>query len=295
MFGFEALRNPAFEHDHAILKSYNPTCSKVVMMRSCRMPGFETPLGPPVKRNAAGHDAKLRQSLSRTRTRIFELAICNPWEHFVTLTLSPKNGNRQDLKAFKSSLSKWLNNLNYRKGYSIKYLLIPELHSDGVTWHMHGFFMGLPEEVLRPFSLEEHLPYKVRSLLREGHQLFDWPGYAKKFGYVTCERIQDMERCSRYVTKYITKELAECAALLNQKLYLCSQGLNRAEVVCRGPLMHEFDPDFCNDYVAIKQFPAVEEALELFVDSNEFDLCPVGFSIVAARYTGGASHWKVPQ
>lgn len=295
MYGLGESRYLVYERNHAILKTYNPTCSKVVLMRSCRLPGFEESNPRRGKRNSAKYDAKLSQSLSRTRARIFELAMCNPWEYWVTFTLSPENGDRQDIKTYKARLSKWLNNLNFRLGLSIKYLLVPELHSDGVTWHMHGFFMGIPEELLRPFTLEEHLPYNMRSLLMQGRQLYDWPGYAKKFGHVSCERIQDMERCALYATKYLTKELAECCALLNQKLYLCSQGLNRAEVVCRGHLARPFVPDFSNDYVAVKSFPALGEALELFVDSNEFDFRPVGFLDVVGDADGGSSAWTIPQ
>lgn len=218
--------------------------------------------------------------------------MCNQWEYFITLTLSPENGNRRDLKSFKASLSKWLNNLNFRKGCAIKYLLIPEPHDDG-SWHMHGLFMGIPEDMLRPFSQDEHLPYRILSMLNEGRQLYDWPSYAQKFGYVTCERIHDPDACAKYITKYISKELGESAARLNEKLYLCSHGLERAKVVCRGHIVREFVPDFCNDYVATKVFPSCDEALALFDDSNISDSAPVGFVDMVTQYLGGASAWNV--
>ena len=292
MLGLGLSRSSVYDQNHAILKVYNQNCNKVVLMRSCRLPGYEEQGATKGKRNYAGYNAKLDASLSRTRSKIFELAMCNPWEYFVTLTLSSENGNRRDLRTFKRSLSKWLNNLNSRKGCSIKYLLIPEPHADG-SWHMHGLFMGITENMLRPFSLQEHLPYRLLSMLKQGRQLFDWPAYAQKFGYVTCERIHDLEACAKYVTKYITKELGESAARLNEKLYLCSQGLERAKVACRGHIVHDFVPDFCNDYVATKVFPSFDEALSLFEDRNISDPMPVGFVDVVSQYLGGAPTWNV--
>lgn len=291
MVGLGLSNNLVYNHNHAILKTYNQTCNKVVLMRNCRLPGFEEQGQVKGKRNSAGYSTKLDASLSRTRSKIFELAMCNPWEHFVTLTLSPENGNRRDLRAFKQSLSKWLNNLNFRKGCAIKYLLIPEPHADG-SWHMHGLFMGIPEDMLRPFSLQEHLPYRVLSMLRQGRQIYDWPAYAQKFGYVTCERIYNLEACAKYISKYISKELNESVSLLNEKLYLCSHGLERAKVVCRGHITHGFIPDFCNDYVATKVFSSCDEALALFDDSNISDYTHVGFWDVASQYSGGEPKWR---
>lgn len=292
MFGLGLSAAQVYDHDHAILKTYNQSCSKVVLLRSCRLPGFEEQ-GPSIgKRNSAGHDGKLDASLSRTRSKVFELAMCNQWTHFVTLTLSPENGNRRDLASFKHALSKWLNNLNFRKGYNIKYLLIPEPHEDG-CWHMHGLFMGIPEKMLRRFSVHERLPYRVLRMLHEGRQLYDWPAYAKKFGYVTCERIRSLDACAKYVTKYISKNLGLSVSRLNEKLYLCSQGLERAKVVCRGHLAHEFIPDFCNDYVATKVFSSCDDALALFEENNISEPRPVGFLDVVSSFLGGETECRV--
>lgn len=292
MLGLAYSEHSVFDQNHAILKVYNQTCNKVILMRSCRLPGFEEHdmCKCKGKRNSAGHSCKLDASLSRTRSKVFELAMCNPWEYFVTLTVAPENGNRRDLAAFKRSLSKWLNNLNTRNGLSIKYLLIPEPHADG-AWHMHGLFLGIPDSMLRLFSLHERLPYKVLSMLEQGRKVYDWPAYAQKYGYVTCERIHDPEACAKYITKYITKDLGEGANRLNEKLYLCSQGLHRAEVVCRGHIVRGFIPDFCNEYVAVKAYRSFLDAAALFNDSNISDPQPVGFRDVVDQYLGGDSAW----
>lgn len=274
MDGIHVSSSTVYDKNHGILRFYTDDYSKVTMLKCCRLPGYEVLSDSKRKRNSAGHESKLASSLSRTRSAVFELAMCNDWEYFVTLTLAPVNGDRQDLKAFQRRLSNWLKNTNYRKGCAIKYLLIPEPHEDG-SWHMHGLFMGIPEDMLRPFASTEHLPYRLLDMLQNGRLVYDWPGYRDKFGFVTCERIRDRDACAKYITKYITKELGESAARLNQKLYLCSLGLNRSVVACRGHIGEKFEPDFCNEYVATKAYDSLEEPLQLFDESNISS--PVGF------------------
>ena len=87
--------------------------------------------------------------------KFFELAYCNPWNWFFTGTLDPNKFSRDDLERFHSALTQWLRDYNKKHSLSIKYLLIPEKHQDGSSWHMHGFLMGLPEEHLHRFQLGE--------------------------------------------------------------------------------------------------------------------------------------------
>lgn len=284
-------RDSVFQHSYASLKRYNDSCYKVVLMKSCRLPGFEEfGIVKTGKRNSAGNTAKLEASISRSKSRVTELALCNPWEYFVTLTLDKKKYNRYDLPTFKKHLSKFLNNLRFRYGWDIKYLLIPEQHKDG-AWHMHGLFMGIPANELTAFSLHDHLPSRVLHMLGEGRKIMNWPRYAHSFGYVTCEPIRNLEATAKYITKYITKDLVSSQVELNKKLYLCSHGLNRAETICRGHIVHDFQPDFCNDYVAIKTFKTEDEALALFVDDNAGKSFPISFDDIFRRYSIGGTNW----
>lgn len=293
MFGLGFSRSCIYEQNHAILKKYNDSCYKVIFMKTCRLPGFEEQGNSEKgKRNSSGNTSKLDASLSRTRSKVFELAMCNPWEYFVTLTLSPEKGDRLDLHTFQRSLSKWLNNLNFRHGWNIKYLLIPEPHKDG-AWHMHGLFMGIPVGQFVPFSIHDHIPYKVLSLVRQGRKIMNWPAYADKFGYVTCERIRNFEACAKYITKYITKELGEQAGRLNEKLYLCSHGLKRAETIFRGRITKDFTPDFYNEYVAFKTFSRLDEVASLFADDNIFDRPSVSFKELIEKMQGGERSWTL--
>ena len=263
MFGLGYSSNQVFVRDQAMLKQYGAHGYKLVLMRTCRLPGFEARGPLRGKRNSAGHVRKLNASISRSRSKLFELALCNPWEYFVTITFDGGRIDRYDLPQLKRAFAKWINNLNSRSkdATKIKYLLIPERHADG-AWHMHGLFMGIPAQRLRAFSLEEP--------------------------------IRDLERCAKYITKYITKELGESMIALNEKLYLCSHGLSRAAVVRRGPLACSFVPDYCNEYVALKSFPpsALEEALGLFDDRPISDFLHIGFLDLVSPYLRGDFAWN---
>lgn len=291
MFALGYSRDSVYQRSYATLKRYNDSCYKVVLMKSCRLPGFEeSGMIKTGKRNSAGNTSKLEASISRTKSRVTELALCNPWEYFVTLTLDKEKYNRHDLATFKKHLSKFLNNLRFRYGWNIKYLLIPEQHKNG-AWHMHGLFMGIPSSELSLFSLHDHLPMKFLAMLGAGRKIMNWMRYAQSFGYVTCEPIRNLEATAKYITKYITKDLVSSQVGLNKKLYLCSQGLNRAETICRGHIVHDFKPDFCNDYVAIKTFKTEEDALALFADDNEGQSFAISFDDIFNRFSTGGTNW----
>ena len=210
------------------------------------------------------NSVKLQNSISRTRRVIYEYAACNPWEYFVTLTLG-ENHDRSDLDAWKKSFPQWIRNYNRINGTNIKYLLIPELHKDGLNWHMHGLLMNLPEEHLQAFDLFMHLPHSIRKSLQQGRALYSWPKYAEKYGYCSVEPVRDARAVSTYVTKYITKDLARCVSAVGAHLYYASKKLERAQVIRQDFLAVGIDnPDFENDYVMIKWFDDPEEALRFF-------------------------------
>lgn len=247
------------------LKQYTPNNFKLVHMNSVRSPGFEERNKPKQQRQSSSAANKLQNSLSRSRSAVLELALCNPWSYFVTLTLSPEKNDRHDLNAAYKRLSKWLNNYS-RTGAQIKYLIIPEPHNDG-AWHFHGLLSGLPPPHLTPFTLHDPIPHRIKDMLSNGRMIYNWPAYAKAFGYVTIEPILDPSRCAIYMTKYITKELGESGIELNHHLYYCSQGLHRAELVYRGEMKHPLiNPDYENEYVHTKSFSSIEEAMPYFCD-----------------------------
>ena len=131
----------------------------------------------------AVNDTKLDESIARTRSKIFELAFCNPWQWFFTATLDGTKYDRTDLDKFHKDLSQFIRNYNKRNGLSIKWLLIPELHNDGVSWHMHGFLYDLPVEHLKKFEIGDRMGKALADKVKRGDEVYNWLPYMMKFGF----------------------------------------------------------------------------------------------------------------
>lgn len=217
------------------------------------------------KKGEGGNDSKLDRNISRARQAIFELAFCNPWDYFATMTFDPKKvSNRNDLDSVMKSFGKWLNNYNSRKASgAVRYLLIPEKHKDG-AWHLHGFLSGIPSADLHSFQMSEHIPYAILNELEKGNEVFSWIPYQTKFGYCTMEPIRTREGAAKYVTKYITKDLKRSVEAINAHLYYCSRGLTRKSIVYRSEVIQNFTPDFENEHVRIKQSDTLDNLIRLF-------------------------------
>lgn len=76
----------------------------------------------------------LDASRRRARRKIFDYIICNDFDMFVTLTLDPKEIDRNDYGAVIKRLNTWLGNRVRRKG--IRYIGVPEYHKNGGL-HFH--------------------------------------------------------------------------------------------------------------------------------------------------------------
>lgn len=228
-----------YDYDVAILKDYNGQKRKLVLCSAIRKKGFEFDNNS--KYRCQINDNKLEENIIRAKSKVKEYALCNAWDYFVTLTINPKKYDRTKLDCYYKDFSQWLR--DYRKKYScdIKYLFIPELHKDGVSWHMHGFLMGLP----------------LNHLCENSHGYLDWFAYQEKFGYCSIDFIHDKGKCANYITKYISKDLDKSVTKLNSKMYYCSRGLKKAIEIKRGQLNSELsNPDFENDYVKVIEYDA---------------------------------------
>lgn len=179
---------------------------------------------------------KLSNNICRAKGRITELALCNAWEYFVTLTLDKNKQDRYNLDAYVKDLGVWIGNYNKKFGCNLKYILVPEQHKDG-AWHMHGLFHDLA-----PASLE-----------RNSHGYFDMQYYTKRFGFISLAPIQDKIKISRYISKYVNKDVGTRSKDIRKHLFYSSRGLKGRN------LSGEFycdnipaDVAFQNDYVGIE-------------------------------------------
>lgn len=129
-------------------------------------------------------------NMKRAKEKIFDIAMCNDFDYFVTWTLDPGLIDRYDPKEVSRKLKKFLDNRVQRN--DARYLVIPEHHKDGAI-HMHGLLSGNFEMIDSGHKTEA------------GQTIFNMPQWT--LGYSTAIALDDQkERVSRYITKYVTKE-----------------------------------------------------------------------------------------
>ena len=253
------LQEPKYKYNQGILKVYANKKIKFVAMNVLRTKGIEddTILTP----KGTVNTDKLDENIIRAKSKIFELAFCNPWEWFGTFTLDQKKYNRYDLQKYHKDFSQWITNFNKRNNCHIKFLVIPETHQDG-AWHMHGFIMGLPFEYLTEFTLQDKLPKKLIEKMQSGEHIYNWVDYQNKFGFCDFERIRNEEAVSKYVTKYISKNLTESVKEINAHLYYHSRGLAKAIEIKKGTICGEIVLTYENEYCKVGWYDYNELIIE---------------------------------
>lgn len=204
-----------------------------------------------VRGNHTSEGERFSQSISRAKSRIFELAICNEFSYFCTFTLDKEKCDRYDLTKFRKAFAQMIRNLNRTRdeGAKIQYLAIPEQHKDG-AWHLHALVKGLDEDSdLVKFKVSDKIPERIKRQIRAGETVYNWPRYARAFGFFTATKVKSNAACSRYVTKYITKDMGATVRAAGQHLYFASQGLEGRTVLAR----NSFDaPPFDMETIAAK-------------------------------------------
>lgn len=203
-----SMRSEGKYYGYAVLKDYGIK-RKLVLLKGWQELRFKEKR----KGKRGVNEEKLEANISRAKGRITELAMCNDWDYWVTLTIRKE---RYDLENWRKKLGRYLRSLR-QEGREIKYLLVPEKHKDG-AWHMHGLITGLEE-----LDLE----------INENGYL-DWPGYKKRFGYISMSKIRNKQKVSSYITKYLTKDVARNVTKLGKRMFYASQGLKSAEIVKKG-------------------------------------------------------------
>ena len=121
---------------------------------------------------------KQANNICRARNRIYELAYCNAWDYFFTGTLSPDKQDRTDLDGFRRRFTQMLRDMSRRLGCRVQYLLVPELHGDGESWHVHGFLAGLPGSELHRFVIGDQMSAYIARKVADGQAVYNWRRYA---------------------------------------------------------------------------------------------------------------------
>lgn len=202
--------------------------------------------------------ANTERAARRAAARVRDLALCNSFAWFVTLTLDKEKIDRYDVREITRHLNRWLDNRVRRDG--LRYVLVPERHKDGAL-HFHGFINEQPGlRVSGTWSVPGHKkPIKPRSAAEAArwaeagdaagfHEVFNWDSWG--LGFSTAIRLYgEYSSAVAYVCKYIRKqqeggkiagrwyysggelaqpEVVRCEYALNE--LLCSEGAYSFEV-----------------------------------------------------------------
>ena len=129
----------------------------------------------------------------RAASAVRDLALCNDFRWFVTLTLDWQRIDRYDMGAIMRKVNGWLDNAVRRQG--LRYVLVPKLHKDGAV-HFHGFFSDSLAAV--------DSGHKDSG----GHAVFNLPQW--KFGFTAAiELYGSYHSAVGYVCKYVRKQSAK--------------------------------------------------------------------------------------
>ena len=182
---------------------------------------------------------RFQNNISRAKSRVRELALCNDWEWFFTLTVAPDKGIRYSLPDVQRKVSDTVANFNKRYSCSMKYLFVPEQHKD-CAWHVHGLLFGVPLKAVETSPANRHY--------------FHLPYFLNAIGFNSVDRIKDHNRCASYITKYISKDMTGQQLEKGRRLFWASRGLSGKELFFSGETSQEQVFDFENDFVFVKEF-----------------------------------------
>ena len=255
-----ALVDRKYKPNQTLLKVYGEGSNrkiKLITMKGLRTSGIEDEEYEVSDRGV--NDSKLCNNIARARSKVFELAYCNEWDFFFTGTLDKSKYDRTNLEKFHHDIVEWIRAFNRYHKTDIKFLLVPELHEDGQSWHMHGLLKGIPVEFLHQFQIGDKMGKYIADKVKNGEVVYNWPAYAKKFGFCDLEPVKNHEAVCKYVTKYMNKNLGKSVSEIGAHLYYHSRGLNTAFCYAHGFSDYKFTPDFENDYCKVVWLPYDED------------------------------------
>lgn len=157
-------------------------------------------------------ERSVRNSMRRTVNRVYYLSRSNLWEWFFTLTFDPDKVDSFDYQACVDKLKNWLVYVR-RLCPGVKYLMVPEKHKSG-RFHFHGLFANCDG---LDFTESGHFTKRGRIIYNVGRYNLGWS---------TATKVADNERATKYMCKYITKDL--CMVAFGKKRFWASRNLLEA-------------------------------------------------------------------
>ena len=110
----QRLKDREYKYDQTLLKVFGDgehKKIKLIRMNCLKTCGLEIDKVLKAERGTK-NDSKIIESTLRSKSKIFELAYCNPWDWFFTGTINPNKQDRTDLELYHKQLTQWLRDYN---------------------------------------------------------------------------------------------------------------------------------------------------------------------------------------
>lgn len=206
-------------------------------------------------------ERSLMVSKKRAVNNIYNLARCNEWLWFVTMTFNPQLIDSFDYDVCSSKLSQWLKDLR-KSDSSLMYLFVPEQHKSG-AWHFHGLITCENASALRLSDSGKRD--------RSGKVIYNIGRY--RYGFTTATDVENNEAVTKYITKYVTKDML--SHIKGKKHFWASRNLSRPRI----------DEEFL-DAGEIRALTGIHEDLGTSMEVNEYFAGDVTTPQCCWRYRG---------
>lgn len=153
----------------------------------------------------------VNNSTRRTVNTIYDIARSNSWEWFITFTFNPDKVDSFNYEVCCKKLKNWIDNVMRGSGKNVKYLAVPELHKSGRI-HFHMLVSGIDLIMIDS-------GHKTKS----GLTIYNLGQY--RWGFTTAVQVYETNGISKYICKYITKELI--ASTKGKRRYWASKSVSR--------------------------------------------------------------------
>lgn len=208
----------------------------IIRYTFCSKPVFVNPTSKIVRYSGVKKPKDLTNdaradSIRRARKKVFDIAMLNDFDYFVTWTLDASKIDRYNASEVSKKTKIFLQNMVARK--NLKYLIVPEYHSDGAI-HMHGLSSG------------DLAMIDSGHTDSNGHVIYNMPDW--KYGYSTAIALYgDVCASAKYMTKYVTKDIHK---IFGAFYYAGGKGL------VRSPDIELFDISYYD--IPAKEYPVPE-------------------------------------
>lgn len=175
---------------------------------------------------------KSKCNITRAKNTITDLALANDFQYFFTLTFNTSY-DRFNLDELRRQWKMRLRLIREIYHIELKYLIVPEQHKNG-AWHFHGFFT---KEIEKSFKLNENGYVCIREL--------------EKLGFHNIQKIEKRERVASYVTKYVSKNLANGIKGFQHSYFSSiglSKGISGEDIIYNNETFNNKFFDYGNDF-----------------------------------------------